>query len=95
MNKQELIAEIANRTGYTKKDCGKCVDLFCEIVKEQLVKGDRVKIIDFGTFDTVARKERVGRNPRKPDEKIVIPARTSPRFEAGKALKEAVKNVSK
>ena len=58
--------------------------------REALVKGDKVQLIGFGTFETRKRKAREGRNPRKPEETIKIAASKAPVFKAGKALKDAV-----
>jgi DNA-binding protein HU-beta len=90
VNKQELIAEVASQTGLTKKDAEAAVNTFIGTVQTTLVKGERVQLIGFGTFETRARKARKGRNPRKPDEVRDIPASTAPVFRAGKALKDAV-----
>jgi DNA-binding protein HU-beta len=90
VNKQELIAEVAAKTGLTKKDAEAAVNTFIGTVQSTLVKGERVQLIGFGTFETRARKARKGRNPRKPEEVRAIPASTAPVFRAGKALKDAV-----
>ena len=66
------------------------VNAFIESVEEALVKGDKVQLIGFGTFETRERKARQGRNPRKPGEVIKIDASKAPVFKAGKALKDAV-----
>ena len=68
---------------------------FVETVEEALVKGDRVQLIGFGTFESRQRKARTGRNPRKPGEVIEIAASKAPVFKAGKALKDAVNGVKK
>ena len=90
MNKAELVAAVAEKTGFTKKDADAAVNAFTACVEEALVKGDKVQLIGFGTFETRARKARKGRNPRKPGEVIKIAASTAPVFKAGKALKDAV-----
>jgi DNA-binding protein HU-beta len=90
MNKQELIATIADKTEFTKKDAEKAVNAFISTIETALVKGDKVQLIGFGTFETRQRKARKGRNPRKPDEVMEIKASTAPVFKAGKALKDAV-----
>ena len=59
-------------------------------IEDALVKGDKVQLIGFGTFETRERKARQGRNPRKPEEVIEIAASKAPVFKAGKALKDAV-----
>ena len=92
MNKADVVASVAEKTGFTKKDSEAAVNAFLASVQEALVKGDKVQLIGFGTFETRERKERQGRNPRKPGEVIQIPAATAPVFKAGKDLKDAVNN---
>ena len=89
-NKQDLIAEVAAKTGLTKKDSEKAVNAFGEVVTEFLAKGEKVQLIGFGTFETRERAAREGRNPQTGDA-IKIAATTVPAFKAGKALKDAVK----
>ena len=90
MNKAELIAAVADKTGFTKKDAEASVNALISTIEGALVKGDKVQLIGFGTFETRQRKARQGRNPRKPDEIIKIKASKAPVFKAGKALKDAV-----
>jgi DNA-binding protein HU-beta len=90
VNKAELVACVAEKTGFTKKDAEVAVNAFVSCVEETLVKGEKVQLIGFGTFETRQRKARQGRNPRKPDEVIKIAASKAPVFKAGKALKDAV-----
>ena len=90
MNKAELIASVAEKAGLTKKDSESMVNAFISSIEDALVKGDKVQLIGFGTFETRKRAAREGRNPRKPGETIHIPASTAPVFKAGKALKDAV-----
>lgn len=90
MNKSDLIAQIAAKSGLTKVDSTKALDALLETVEETLVKGGKVQLVGFGTFEVRERKSREGRNPRNPKEKIKIPASKAPVFKAGKTLKEAV-----
>jgi len=90
MNKSELVANIAEKSGLSKADSTRALDAFLQTVQETLVDGDKVQLVGFGTFETRERKAREGRNPRNPEEKIQIPASTAPVFKAGKSLKEAV-----
>lgn len=90
MNKAELISAVAEKSGFTKKDAEVAVNATIKSIEESLVNGDRVQLIGFGTFEVRQRKERTGRNPRKPGETIQIPASKAPVFKAGKALKESV-----
>lgn len=90
MNKTELIAAMAEKTGSTKKDAEAALNAMIASISEALVAGDKVQLIGFGTFETRDRAAREGRNPRKPGEMIKIPACKAHAFKAGKALKDAV-----
>ena len=90
MNKQELIASIAGKTGLSKKDSEKAVNAFVDSVTDTLKKKDKVQLVGFGTFEVRARAGRIGRNPATGKE-IKIPASNVPAFKAGKALKDSVK----
>ncbi len=89
MNKAELVAAVAEKTGLSKKDSEKAVNAAFDAISETLVKGDKVQLVGFGSFETKTRNARVGRNPRTKEE-IEIPASRIPTFKAGKALKDAV-----
>lgn len=90
MTKSELIDSIAQISGFTKKDAGKALDAVIETIKQSLMRGEKVQVVGFGTFEVRERAERIGRNPRTKAE-VVIPARKVPVFKAGKALKDVVK----
>lgn len=89
MNKTELIAAVAAKTGLTKKDAEKVVNATIDSITESLVKGDKVNVSGFGIFEVKTRGERVGRNPRT-KETITIPAAKLPAFKASKTLKDAI-----
>ncbi|HIQ79233.1 MAG TPA: HU family DNA-binding protein [Candidatus Scatomorpha intestinavium] len=89
MNKAELITAAAEKAGITRKDAEKAISAALEVITEELVAGERVSIVGFGSFDVKTRGERVGRNPRTREE-ITIAASRVPQFKAGKALKDAV-----
>lgn len=89
MTKVELIAKVAEKTGFTKKDAEMAVTAVLGTITETLAEGDKVSLVGFGTFEVKDRKEREGHNP-KTNEKIMIPASKAPVFKAGKALKDAV-----
>ena len=89
MNKAELIAEVAAKTGLSKKDTEKAVNAALDTVTASLEKGEKVSLVGFGVFDVKEREARMGRNPRTKEE-IPIPASRVPQFKAGKALKEAI-----
>ena len=90
MNKAELVAAVAEKSGVTKKEAEKSVNAFVACIEEALAAGEKVQLIGFGTFETRERKARTGRNPRKPEEVIEIEASNAPVFKAGKALKDLV-----
>lgn len=89
MNKVELVAAIAAKSELSKKDAEKALAAFQEVVKETLIAGDKVHMVGFGTFDITERAERQGRNPAT-GEALTIQASKTPKFKAGKALKDAV-----
>ncbi len=89
MNKSDLIAAVAAKTGTTKKDAEATINSFVEVVTEALEKGDKVQLVGFGSFEVRKRAARKGRNPQTKEE-IKIPASKAPVFKAGKALKDLV-----
>ncbi|MCX7374125.1 MAG: HU family DNA-binding protein [Alphaproteobacteria bacterium] len=89
MNKQDLVAVVAEAGELSKAKAGDVVDAIFEAVQKALKKKQEVRLVGFGTFSTSKRKAGKGRNPRTGEE-IKIPASTSVRFKAGKALKDAV-----
>ena len=89
MNKTELIAAITEKTGFTKKDAEKALNSVVDVITESLVKGEKVQIVGFGSFEVKARPARTARNPRTGEE-IEIEASKAPVFKAGKALKDTV-----
>jgi DNA-binding protein HU-beta len=91
VTKQEFIQRVAQKSGLTTRDAGKAVDAFLETVTETLRAGDDVVFTGFGKFQTQERKARTGVNPRNPAEKVQIPAARVPKFSAGSALKQAVR----
>jgi DNA-binding protein HU-beta len=89
MNKQDLIAAVAEAAGMTKADSGKAVEGVFESITAALKKGDEVRLVGFGTFAVTKRKASTGRNPRT-GEPMKIKASSQPKFKAGKGLKDAV-----
>ena len=89
MNKAELVAAIAAKTGDTKKGAEASVNAFVDVITDALAKWDKVQLVGFGSFEVRKRAARKGRNPRTKEE-IKIPASKAPVFKAGKALKDLV-----
>lgn len=90
MNKSELVDLVAEKAGMSKKDSEKAVKAVLDGITDGLVKGEKVQLVGFGTFEVRHRKEREGRNPAT-GEKIKIEALKVPAFKPGKALKDMVK----
>ncbi len=90
MNKQELIAAIADDSGLTKVQAEGALNAVTSNITTALTRRDKVTLVGFGTFSTSDRAARTGRNPRT-GAAIQIPATTVPKFKAGKELKAAIK----
>jgi len=90
MNKAELVEEMADQTGLTKRTSKEALDAVVSAIIDSLVKEERVTLVGFGTFQVVSRKARRGRNPQTGEE-IQIPAKKVPKFKPGKGLREKVK----
>lgn len=91
MNKTELVAAMAKETQLSKKDVEAVLKSFIDVVSSELQKGEKIQLVGFGTFEVSKRAEREGRNPQT-GETMKISASKSPRFKAGKALKDLVNN---
>ncbi len=89
MNKTELVAAVAEKTGASKKDSEKLVSAVFETMTDALVAGEKVSMVGFGAFEVKERPARTGRNPRT-KETIEIPASRAASFKPGKALKDAI-----
>ena len=73
MNKSELLANMAEKSQLTKAESERALNAFLKTVEEALVKGEKVQLVGFGTFEARERKAREGRNPRNPEQVIKIP----------------------
>ncbi|MCI7098408.1 MAG: HU family DNA-binding protein [Lachnospiraceae bacterium] len=89
MKKAELIAAMAAKAGIKKTDAQKVLDAFIEVVSDELAAGEKVQLTGFGTFEVAERAAREGRNPQS-GETMMIAASKSPKFKAGKVLKDKV-----
>jgi len=88
MNKQELIASVAETAGLTRGDAVKAVESVFDAISTALKSGSEVRLVGFGTFSVTKRKASTGRNPRT-GEPMAIKASTQPKFKAGKGLKDS------
>ena len=89
MNKAELVAAMAEKSGLTKKDCEAALGALTDTLAEAMKAGDKVQLVGFGSFEVKERTARTGLNPRT-KEPVAIPASKAPVFKPGKALKDAV-----
>ena len=89
MNKTEVIAAVAEKAEFSKKDAEKAVKAFTDAVAEELAKGGKVQLVGFGNFEVSERPAREGRNPRT-GETMTIAASKTPKFKPGKALKDEI-----
>ena len=89
MNRTDLINAMSEQSGLSKKDCDSALKAFIDTVTDSLKKKEPVQLVGFGTFETVEKAARTGRNP-KTGEAMPIAASTAPKFKPGKALKDVV-----
>jgi len=89
VNKNDLVASVADSSGLSKADAGKAVDSVLDNITSALQSGNEIRLVGFGTFSVAQRKATTGRNPQT-GAAIQIPASKQPKFKAGKALKDAV-----
>ncbi len=89
MNKQELISQVADRSGLGRNDAMRAVETMLDLITATLKRGDEVRLVGFGSFSVTQRKASVGRNPRT-GEPMQIKATSQPKFRPGKILKDAV-----
>ena len=91
MTKQEFVDQVAQKSGLSRRDASKAVDAFIDSITDTLKAGESVSFTGFGKFSTSQRAARMGVNPRRPGEKVQIPAARVPKFSAGSSLKTAVR----
>lgn len=89
MNKNDLVASVAQSAGLSKADAARAVEATFAAITNALMNRGEVRLVGFGTFSVSSRAASQGRNPRT-GERIFIPASKQPKFKAGKALKDAV-----
>jgi len=89
VNKNDLVAAVADSAGLSKADATKAVDSVFDTITDALKQGDEIRLVGFGTFAVTDRAATEGRNPRT-GEKIAIPASRQPKFKPGKGLKDAL-----
>lgn len=93
MTKAQIVEEIVQKTGLTKKDVADSVDQFLQAISDALASGKHLEIRGFGTFKVKRRKSRMARNPRTGDP-VPVPERNVPIFKVSKELKDLVAAAS-
>jgi DNA-binding protein HU-beta len=89
VNKNDIVATVADNSGMSKADAGRAVDGVFDAISRALKSGEEVRLVGFGTFSVARRAASMGRNPRT-GERISIAASNQPKFKAGKQLKDSV-----
>lgn len=90
VTKKDLVDKIAVKLGMNQPDVRKVVENFIGSVKEEIKGGNRIEIRDFGVFEIKIRKQRIGRNPKKPQNVVTIPERRVVHFKVGREFKKLV-----
>jgi len=90
VNKAELVEELVNETGLTRRTAREAVNTVTSVITDALARGEKVTLVGFGTFKVMERKARTGRNPQT-GQTIQIPAKKAPKFRPGKGLREKVR----
>ncbi len=88
--KRELVVRIANETGLIQQDVYDVIQKTLDYITESLAKGEDVEFRNFGVFEVTERKQRIGRNPNKPEQTVTIPSRKVVKFKPGKIMKQQV-----
>ena len=90
MTKRDLVVRISKETGVVQEDVYAIIQKTLDHIIEALVSGDHVEFRDFGVFEIITRKSRIGRNPKKPENVVRIPERKVVKFKPGKEMKAKV-----
>lgn len=88
--KRDLVMRIADETGLIQQDVYKVIQKTLDYITESLAYGENVELRNFGVFEVRERKQRIGRNPNKPEQVVTIPTRNVVKFKPGKIMKERV-----
>jgi integration host factor subunit beta len=94
ITKKKLVQVIAQARGLHPNDVRNVLQSFLDLMTDYLSKGDRLEFRDFGVFEIVVRKQKIGRNPKNAAVPIVIPARSAVKFTPGKKMKQMIENLS-
>lgn len=90
MTKKKLVQQIATKKGMHPNDVRNVIQSFLDAMTDSLSDGDRLEFRDFGVFEVVVRKQKIGRNPKNASVPIVIPARPAVKFTPGKRMRKLI-----
>jgi len=90
LTKRDLVVQISNDTGLVQQDVFAVIQKTLDYVTDALSEGRNVELRNFGVFEVRLTKPRVGRNPNRPEKDVVIPARATVKFKAGKVMRQRV-----
>ena len=93
LTKREIVLEIYEKTGFPQKQIQDTVQMTLDIVMDALAAGRNVELRNFGVLEVQVRKQRIGRNPNKPEAEVIIPQRAVVKFKSGKILKQQLKKL--
>lgn len=93
VTKRDLVVQISDQTGLTQHQVFDVIQLFIDNATTHLAQNEAVVLRNFGTFEVLTRKSKIGRNPRKPEKSVKVPARAVVKFTPGKDLKEKVRQL--
>src|SRR3954463_2603375 len=93
LTKREIVLEIYRKSGFPQKQIVDTVQQTLDIIQRALANGRNVELRNFGVLEVQVRRQRIGRNPNKPGDTVVIPERAVVRFKSGKVLKQQLKKI--
>jgi integration host factor subunit beta len=94
MTKKKLVQQIASKRGMHPNDVRNVIQSFLDAMTDSLSDGNRLEFRDFGVFEVVVRKQKIGRNPKNAAVPIVIPARNAVKFTPGKKMRKMIEHGS-
>jgi nucleoid DNA-binding protein len=92
MTKRDLVVRISEETGLIQQDVYAVIQKTLDYIVEALAKGENIEFRNFGVFEVRMRKQRIGRNPNKPEQVVTIPTRKVVKFKPGKIMKQIITN---
>ena len=95
LTKKEIVENVYRRTQMSRADIGAALDIILEVMAKAILDGRNIELRNFGVFEQQIRKSRVGRNPNRPSDVVVIPERRAVKFRAGKNLFDAMQETDR